>query len=79
MGCGDGYFTRVCRQLTGNDVAGVDVSQEFINNATKMGPDSIQYAVADCKTYRSHEKFDIVTSCFMLQHAATSDDLLAFM
>ena len=79
LGCGEGYYTRLLKQLGAANVLGIDISREMINlaeGAERAGPLGCRYQVADVASLHLDETFDLVTAVFLLNYAADRKQLL---
>ena len=61
-GCGTGKHDRCFEQL-GYKIHGIDMSDDMVAEARKAS-DTIEYEVADIRTYEPKEKYDAVVSLF---------------
>lgn len=63
LACGAGRHSRA---LNDRDciVTGIDLSPESIELAESVGPDSIDYRVADMRRFEIKNQFDLVLNCF---------------
>jgi len=80
LACGEGFYTRFLRRAGASRVVGVDLSAAMIGLAREeeaREPLGIEYHVADAKTLELPERFDVVTAAYLLNYAASADDLLA--
>jgi len=79
LACGEGFFTRFLRQAGARRVVGVDLSEAMIGLARQEEqrcPLGLEYHVADVKALQTRECFDLVTAAYLLNYAATEDELL---
>ncbi len=79
LGCGTGYNSRLLKKAGAADVLGVDISKAMVNEAVKAEkavPLGCRYAVADVSRFRTEEKFDLAVGSFLLNYAASSQQLL---
>lgn len=82
LACGDGYFTRQLAALHPRKIIGVDISSEMIKLAIeieKNNPQEIEYIQDDARVLGLHETFDVVTAVYLLDYAATIDELQAMI
>jgi toxoflavin synthase len=73
LGCGDGFFTRL---IKADKVVGVDVSKELIKLAKEKS--NIEFICEDVLKLKLNEKFDFVTSVYLLNYAKTKEELVKF-
>jgi len=80
FGCGDGFHTRLLKQLGANRVLGVDISSKMIELAEieeQNNPIGCEYLLADvCK--QDLGEFDIVTAIYLLNYAKSKDELFDY-
>jgi toxoflavin synthase len=80
LACGEGFHTRLLKQHGAARVAGVDISTGMIDLARKeesQRPLGIEYHIEDVKKLDLHEQFDLVFAAYLLNYAATKEELLA--
>jgi SAM-dependent methyltransferase len=80
LACGEGYYTRQLKQRGAARVVGVDLSTGMIELARSQEasqPLGIEYLVGDAKDLRLAEQFDVVVAGYLLNYAATREELLA--
>jgi SAM-dependent methyltransferase len=65
VGCGDGFWMEILRDLGFNDLAGIDLSFPFLQRAKSKGLKVIQCDISEMCFCR---KFDIVIICDVLEH-----------
>ena len=78
FGCGDGFFTRILAQNFPKKVMGVDHSETMIKKAIqkeKTNPQNIKYILEDIKVLDLTDKFDIISSVYLLDYAESKEDL----
>jgi SAM-dependent methyltransferase len=78
LACGEGYYTRELRQREAARVVGVDSSSEMIRLARAeetRRPLGIEYRVQDARALDGAEKFDLVAAAYLLNYAATKEEL----
>ncbi|HRQ41981.1 MAG TPA: class I SAM-dependent methyltransferase [Chloroflexota bacterium] len=78
LACGDGYYTRAVRRRGAASVVGIDLSAEMIRQAqaAEMAePLGIAYDVGDVTRMGAIGAFDVVTAVYLLQYAATENEL----
>jgi len=79
LACGEGFQTRLLKQKGAARVVGVDISAGMIDLASKeetQRPLGIDYHVRDAKTLDLREQFDLVFAAYLLNYAATREELL---
>src|SRR6516165_4039011 len=79
LACGEGFQTRLLKQKGAARVVGVDISAGMIELARKeetQRPLGIDYHVHDAKTLDLAEQFDLVFAAYLLNYAATREELL---
>lgn len=75
LGCGTGKHARILGEK-GFEVFGVDLSEQMIAQAKKLG---ISCQVDDVRTFRAEKKFDAVISLFhIVSYQTTDEDVLNF-
>src|SRR5262249_6468792 len=80
LACGEGYYTRQLRQRGAARVVGVDLSAGMIDLARRQEADEplgIAYRVGDARQLQWEERFDLVVAGYLLNYAATREELLA--
>jgi SAM-dependent methyltransferase len=80
LACGEGYYTRQLKQRGAGRVVGVDLSSGMIDLARRQDADEplgIDYHVGDARQLPATERFDLVVAGYLLNYAATRDELLA--
>ncbi|MDP3987041.1 MAG: class I SAM-dependent methyltransferase [Nanoarchaeota archaeon] len=78
VGCGNGLYTRILKDLGAEEVVGVDSSQEMINLAIEeenKKPLGIRYLVQDIRNLTDLGDFDIVVAGLVLHYARTKEEL----
>lgn len=82
LACGEGYSSRLCRDLGAKEITGVDISEKEIEmaieieDALKKTP-KIKYIVADATgDLSSLGKFDLITAVMMLHYSTTEEEML---
>jgi 23S rRNA (guanine745-N1)-methyltransferase len=63
IGCGEGYYTSVMRQLS-HDVFGLDIAKPAVQTAAKRYPSITWLVASGAKLPFSSQSFDVVTSLF---------------
>ena len=79
LACGFGVYPRRFKQQGAAQVVGVDISPEMIRLATQREqaePLGITYQVGDAATLPRLGPFDLVTAAYLLNNAASQDQLL---
>jgi SAM-dependent methyltransferase len=79
LACGEGFQTRLLKQKGAARVVGVDISAGMIDLARKeeaQRPLGIDYHVHDVKKLDLHEQFDLVFAAYLLNYAASKEELL---
>jgi ubiquinone/menaquinone biosynthesis C-methylase UbiE len=78
MACGEGFYTRELRHRGAARVVGVDLSEGMIRLAREeeaRHPLGIEYRVQDARTLDGSEQFDLVVAAYLLNYAATAEEL----
>jgi SAM-dependent methyltransferase len=78
LACGEGYYTRVLRHRGAARVLGVDLSEGMIRLAREeeaRRPLGIEYRVQDARAVDEAWVFDIVVAAYLLNYAATREEL----
>jgi SAM-dependent methyltransferase len=78
LACGEGYYTRELRHRGAASVVGVDLSEGMIRLAQQeeaRKPLGIEYQVHDARTFEGKESFDLVVAAYLLNYAASKDQL----
>lgn len=76
--CGEGYYTRILKNLGANSVTGLDLSPEMIDLAIaqeQQKPLGIKYLVADASKSKIIGQFDIATAVFLFNYAEDIETL----
>ncbi|KAL8711815.1 MAG: hypothetical protein Q9220_003759 [cf. Caloplaca sp. 1 TL-2023] len=79
LACGSGHFSRQYVSWGASSVVGVDISKGQIADAKASSPtDTFTFHVADCGKPTLYEggPFDIVTGCWLLNYAATEEEVV---
>jgi ubiquinone/menaquinone biosynthesis C-methylase UbiE len=79
LACGEGFHTRLLKQKGAARVVGVDISAGMIDLARKEESQralGIDYHVHDAKTLDLGEQFDMVFAAYLLNYAASREELL---
>ena len=80
LACGEGHYTRMLPSLGAAKVMGVDRSEGMITLARAQEtehPLGIEYLVQDCRSLRLPEEFDVAAAAYLLNYAATREELAA--
>jgi SAM-dependent methyltransferase len=80
LACGEGYYTRQLKQCGAGRVVGIDLSDRMIELARAQElsqPLGTEYRVGDARRLDLHEHFDVVVAGYLLNYAATREELLA--
>lgn len=80
LACGEGYYTRQLKERGAARVVGVDLTTGMIDLARSQeasAPLGVEYLVGDAKQLHLAERFDLVVAGYLLNYAATRDELLA--
>jgi ubiquinone/menaquinone biosynthesis C-methylase UbiE len=80
LACGEGFYTRFLKKGGAARTVGVDLSERMIDLAKAeeaRQPLGIDYLARDAKTLELPDKFDLVVAGYLLNYAATKDELLA--
>ena len=78
LACGEGFYSRQLRLRGASRVVGMDVSPKMVELARAAEADmplEIEYVVADARTFRTAETFDVVTASYLLNYAQTEEQL----
>jgi SAM-dependent methyltransferase len=78
LACGEGYYTRELRHRGAGRVVGVDMSEGMIRLAREeeaRRPLGIEYRVQDARAVDAAGDFDLVVAAYLLNYAATRDEL----
>jgi 2-polyprenyl-3-methyl-5-hydroxy-6-metoxy-1,4-benzoquinol methylase len=78
LACGEGYYTRELRHRGAARVVGIDLSPGMIQLARQeeaRHPLGIEYRVQDARLLESAERFDLVVAAYLLNYAATREEL----
>ena len=81
LACGEGFFTRKLKLAGAAQVYGVDVSAEMVQLAKQIEKQNTlgcQYGIYDVATMPYLDEFDVVTAMYLLNYAASKEQLLAF-
>lgn len=80
LACGEGVYTRSLLACGAASALGVDISPRMIELAREKEtnrPTGARYEVADARTMGRMGQFDLVSACYLLNYAASDNDLLA--
>ena len=78
LGCGEGHYTRLLRQLGADQVLGVDLSSDMVELARaqeKSHPLGIDYRVCDAAELKLQTTFDLVFAGYLFNHARNREEL----
>jgi SAM-dependent methyltransferase len=78
LACGEGYYTRELRNRGAAKVVGVDLSEGMIRLAQeeeRRNPLGIEYVAQDARRFDGAERFDLVVAAYLLNYAATREEL----
>jgi SAM-dependent methyltransferase len=78
LACGEGYYTRELRHRGAKRVVGLDLSEGMIQLARDeeaRRPLGIEYRVQDARAVDGAERFDVVMAAYLLNYAATQEEL----
>jgi 2-polyprenyl-3-methyl-5-hydroxy-6-metoxy-1,4-benzoquinol methylase len=73
IGCGDGYFMELLRNLGFENISGVDLSSSMINKALKKG---LHVELKDIYELNEENKFDVVLLMDVLEHLENPGEAL---
>jgi len=79
LACGEGHYTRELRHRGAARVVGIDLSEGMIRLAQQeesRNPLGIEYQVHDAQTFDGKKSFDLVVAAYLLNYAATRDQLM---
>ena len=80
LGCGEGHYTRLLRQLGADQVLGVDLSSDMVELARaqeKSHPLGIDYRVCDAAELKLQTTFDLVFASYLFNYARNREELRA--
>jgi ubiquinone/menaquinone biosynthesis C-methylase UbiE len=80
LACGEGFYTRRLKQQGAARVLGIDLSERMISLAREQEarePLGAEYLVQDARTLDLGERFDLAVAGYLLNYAATKEELLA--
>lgn len=80
LACGEGHYTRLFPGLGARRVLGVDRSEGMVALARAQEsahPLGIEYVVQDCRSLALPQEFDAATAAYLLNYAASRDELIA--
>ena len=80
LACGEGHYTRMLPSLGASRVVGVDQSEGMIALARaqeSVQPLGIEFRVRDCRSLNFDQEFDTATAAYLLNYAATREELTA--
>ncbi|MFA7252795.1 MAG: class I SAM-dependent methyltransferase [Candidatus Paceibacterota bacterium] len=80
LACGEGYSSRLCRDLGAEKIVGVDVSPKEIDMARKLEvgvnkQSQIEYFVGDASKILLANKFDVITAIMLLHYSDTKEKM----
>jgi len=81
LACGEGHYTRMLPSLGAARVVGVDLSPGMVALARAQEaehPLGIEYVVQDCRALRLSQTLDVVAAAYLLNYAATREELGEF-
>ncbi|MEK6624727.1 MAG: class I SAM-dependent methyltransferase, partial [Bdellovibrionota bacterium] len=75
VGCGTGMHANILKRDYGYEVTGVDLSHYMISIA-KSNYAGISFSEGNARTFRLHQKFDVITSLFhVLSYQNTNEEV----
>lgn len=80
VACGEGFYSRILRHRGATKVTGVDLSEGMVALARTQEtdqPQGIEYVVGDARELQFDGEFDLVVAAYLLNYAATRDELSA--
>ena len=80
LGCGEGHYTRLLRQLSADQVPGVDLSSDLIELARAQElshPLGVDHRVCDAAELKLQTTFDLVFAGHLFNHARDREELPA--
>ena len=80
LGCGEGHYTRLLRQLSADQVPGVDLSSDLIELARAQElshPLGVDHRVCDAAELKLQTTFDLVFAGHLFNHARDREELHA--
>jgi len=80
LACGEGYYTRLLRQLGADPVLGIDLSEGMIELARRQEADrplGIEYRVGDGRCLDLPPVYDLAVAAYLLNYAASREELAA--
>ena len=79
VGCGAGHnLPLLCQGRTMDEVAGVDVSSEALERASKVWPAG-EFSLLDVQSERAPRTWEMVSCCFVLEHVPDDEGALRNM
>jgi toxoflavin synthase len=78
LACGFGFYTRLLKQHGAAEVIGIDISPEMVRlgrEHEQAEPLGVTYQVGDAATLPTLRAFDLVTAIYLLNYAASADQL----
>jgi toxoflavin synthase len=79
LACGFGFYTRLLKQHGAAEVIGIDISPEMVRlgcEHEQAEPLGVTYQVSDATALPTLGAFDLVTAIYLLNYAASTDQLL---
>lgn len=79
LACGEGHYTRIVKALDAARAVGVDISTKMIElarNSERENRLGVEYVVADARSVRFPDQFDVVLAAYLLNYARTRGELL---
>ena len=80
LGCGEGHYSRLLKQLGAAQVLGIDLSSDMIELAQEQErshPLGIDYRVCDAGALKLQTKADLVFAGYLFNHARNREELRA--
>jgi ubiquinone/menaquinone biosynthesis C-methylase UbiE len=78
LACGEGFYTRLIRQLGAAKVVGVDLSKRMIDLAREQEAEQqlgIEYVTGDVKQLDLKGEYDLAVAAYLLNYARDRDEL----
>ena len=77
LGCGSGFYSHFFKEKGFEKIHGVDLSDDQISEAIKLAGDVATFEQGNAINYVPKQEFDVVAGIWLLNYAATYQELVA--
>jgi 2-polyprenyl-3-methyl-5-hydroxy-6-metoxy-1,4-benzoquinol methylase len=78
IGCGTGYYTKICNEMKVKDYTGIDITNVLLPEIEKKFP-LYRFIQKDITEDEIHEKFDLIYMIDVIEHIVTQDKFISAM